>query len=224
MKLKSIAGIRKKLFGTYGKYSVYLVDGKEVRDSSLQAQEFGGIAHYHDFPELIPENEIWLENAVDPVERNIEITSALYQLRLIDSGVPADEAYKRAMRVENHAREEFLLSNNNPELTDEPAPDEVYVRQYKNLNGIKVFLIDADVVRDYYKTDFIEGGHGYVYDFIPLDEVWIEDRLDSQEIPYVLLHELVERMLMKNMRIEYNTAHDIAAHAEYDARESEAFA
>lgn len=44
---------------------------------------------------------------------------------------------------------------------------------------IEVWRIDGHLVRCYYKTDYTEGGHGYVYPWCPRNEIWIEKDIVS---------------------------------------------
>ena len=69
-----------------------------------------------------------------------------------------------------------------------------------------------------YKTDFVEGGHGYVYEWIPKDEIWIDNKIKSKEIPVIILHEFTERTLMKYKNIPYGRAHIAASKVEFEHR------
>ncbi len=44
-----------------------------------------------------------------------------------------------------------------------------------------------------FDIDFTAGGHDYVYEFVPENEVWIDDDIAEAERGYVLVHELHER-------------------------------
>lgn len=82
---------------------------------------------------------------------------------------------------------------------------------------MKVWIVDGRLVRDMYKTDFVLGGHGYVYSWIPNNEIWIDDQTDEVDIPFVLIHEITELKLMKE-GIKYTVAHNKASQTEYAAR------
>ena len=82
-------------------------------------------------------------------------------------------------------------------------------------------FINGRIVRDLYKTDFVEGGHGYVYAWIPNNEIWIESCIHASEAKFILLHESVERKIMKDFNLDYHVAHNIAADVEYNTRESD---
>ena len=61
------------------------------------------------------------------------------------------------------------------------------------------------------------GGHDYVYEFVPENEVWIDDDIEEPERPYVLLHELHERNRMAK-GWTYNKAHAESSRMEYRCR------
>lgn len=72
---------------------------------------------------------------------------------------------------------------------------------------VSVYLVDGKAVKPAYDMDFVEGGHGYVYSYIPKNEIWIDDQVDTDERDYVVLHELYERQRMKSLKESYERAH-----------------
>ena len=84
-----------------------------------------------------------------------------------------------------------------------------------------VWLIDGNLARSYYKTDYTQGGHGYVYPWVPKLQIWIEDGVDYREIPYILCHEYLERRLMRDRGMGYDPAHETASRLEFDLRMGE---
>jgi hypothetical protein len=74
------------------------------------------------------------------------------------------------------------------------------------------------MVRSWYKTDYVEGGHGYVYRWIPKQQIWIEKDLDRWELPYIVSHEYMELRLMRDEGIDYDTAHCICSKFEFELR------
>jgi hypothetical protein len=48
-------------------------------------------------------------------------------------------------------------------------------------DGTKIYVISGKAVRDIVNADFVEGGHGYVYDYIPKNEIWIEEMLNKED-------------------------------------------
>jgi hypothetical protein len=208
----------KKLIDQYGKYKVYLVNGDAVRSSSPAAEEFGESDIHAHLPDIIPQNEIWIEDDVSKDERQVLIASSLYILKAIENGVSWDKAYEKATQKEKDYRESRRQSQKNPLGTDKPAKKSIYVKLYGKIDNMKVWLVDGEKVRDCFRVQWMEGGHGYVYSWIPNNEIWLENGLHEKELPLILLHEFVERTLMKCKNMCYDKAHEIAAKAEWKKR------
>lgn len=99
-----------------------------------------------------------------------------------------------------------------------PAPD-FRVRKEKDDN-LTIIYVDGKKVRQYLDPEFILGGHEFVYSYIPKREVWLDFKVDPAEIPYLLVHEKVERELMKQ-GTNYDIAHDYATVADKEKRRSD---
>ena len=226
----------KKLIGKWGKYSLYLVDDEKVRNRAEYAEEFsdyGVNVGKKGLPTLnfkfIPEHEIWIAKSIKAEERHYIIDNALAYIRGIERGTDPGAAYDNAIKREKQTRKNDVQNKlhiskkimlKNPFHID--VPDKVYYGKYTDIKDtdeiIKIFLINGEVVRDLYKTDFVEGGHGYVYEWIPKDEIWIDNKLKSKEIPVIILHEFTERTLMKFKNIPYDRAHLAASKVEFEHR------
>lgn len=89
---------------------------------------------------------------------------------------------------------------------------------WSECNGAKVYRVDGDHVRNDIEIDFVLGGHHYRYDCIPEDEVWIDEIPNKHDMLANLLHELVERELMKSRGWDYEKAHAVAAKKESEWR------
>lgn len=213
--------INKKLIDQYGKYKIYSVNGEAVRNRDPAAEEFGGSGTHAFYPKVIPEDEIWIEDDIKPKEQEILITSALYQLKQIKNGISPKIAYDAAMAKEKDYRDSVHLSKQNPSKTNQRAPKGIYLSKYGRIKDedVEVWLVDGEKVRNKFKTDFIEGAHGFCYGWTPNDEIWIEKGPHTnKEAPLILLHEYVERTLMKYKKMPYEKAHKIAAKVEFSKR------
>ena len=220
--------LNKILIDIYGKYRIYKINSEEFRDISPDAQEFGTYGFYSWYPRIIPRNEIWVSEELSAKELPVIVHNALYQAKNIDAGVSQHRAYLTAENLEKAERGKIDSSssnsnskqyNNNKENYN--PPDYLYQSKYTTTkDGIEVWKVDGYLVRNHYKTNFVEGGHDIVYKWIPKNEIWIEKDLHTTEIPYILIHEYVERSLMLNNKLKYNTAHKIAAKIEFKYRSS----
>jgi len=81
----------------------------------------------------------------------------------------------------------------------------------------KVAYVNGAIVRRYIDPQFIIGGHDIVYPYIPHNEIWIDNKIDPRDIPHVLVHESLERELMRKGK-SYDVAHDWATAAEKESR------
>ena len=212
--------LRKTLIGQYGHIKVFSVNGECARDSSVENEEFGEYGVHNDFPNLIPKNEIWIEDDISEEELPAIVTAALMLQKNLDRGMNPQKAYDLAERRGEKYRHAKVSSKKNPLGTNEPAPKNIYVKKYGELRdqNITVWLVDAEKVRDRWKHDYLEGGNPTVYPWVPNNEIWLESGLHPSELPYILLHEFTEMMLMKHQHINYDKAHDIAAKIEFSKR------
>lgn len=206
-----------KLFDTVDEFSVYEVDGHYIRDNINR--EFTNFGQHYRFP-FIPKHEFWLDKEYAPGEECYFIDHLLLEWHLMDSGVDYDIALGRADTLEKKERlKRELLSTVREKITNlfGMVPREVYVGKLGSFNEVEVCIVNGEVVRNLYFIDFTEGGHHFVYDFVPWNEVWIDNDLSPSEMEYVLLHELHERYLM-SQGYDYAHAHRSSSIIEYKCR------
>jgi hypothetical protein len=173
---------------------IWIVDGTYIRDHLNE--EFTNFGQHYAY-DFIPENQFWLDKEAVNDEQKFYIDHLLVEHKLMSEGMPYDDALETADKVEMSER---IKSGDMRLLTkgsDLPDPEKVHERLWKKLDsGISVWIVNGRLVRSGFDVDFTEGGHDYVYEFIPENEVWIDNDLNEEERPYVLLHELHERNLM----------------------------
>jgi hypothetical protein len=218
--------LNKRFIATHDGYDFYAVNGYAVRDIAQPDEEFGSFATSDDFPSLIPKGEVWLAEQTIDKEGLFFIANALTQLKEQARGTPDDRAYTAGIHVERMLREQLNHLKFRGAGPQKRVPKEVYVRTYATLPDkddatVEVWIVDGNVVRSLYKTDYTEGGHGYVYPWVPRQEIWIEESLDARELPYIIAHEYIERRLMRDAKLDYDTAHDICSRVEFHLRKNE---
>ncbi len=81
-----------------------------------------------------------------------------------------------------------------------------------------IILVDGSIVRQYIDPWFVCGGHGFVYAYIPKNEIWIDAHMDARDIPHVIVHEALEQQLMRADKKPYDSAHEYATVAEKESR------
>jgi hypothetical protein len=186
-----------KKYSEISGFKVFIVDGEYIRDKL--DEEFTNFGQHYQF-DFIPKNEFWIDKERVGWEYKYYINSMLTINRLLKKGVNYRKAIKIADKEERSERAKSGLMKRRIKL--KKYPEKLIQSVHKNLlqkystKKIKVWIVSGELVRDLFFIDFTEGGHGYVYSFIPKDEIWLDDDLEPDEIKFVLLHELHERNLM----------------------------
>jgi hypothetical protein len=216
--------------GLAGKYKVRVVNGTMIRNNTLERQEFGLYAIHADFPDMVPEGEIWVAGRLPITEMEFFIAGAVAELKALEAGADGDAAYdiaKATMKAERaKVKSRFKEAGN---LRDTPVIDESGYAHIDSLDmpTVHVYDVDADMVRDEHKVDFLEGGNSAVYEWIPRGQdgaitIWLESDLETNEAPLVALHEYVESLLMDLHGLKYDEgefqAHDLASKVEWKYR------
>lgn len=204
-----------KKAGQRGRISVWIVDGTYVRTHI--DEEFTNYGQHYNF-KYIPKEEFWIDREGKPDELKFFVDHLLVEHRLMESGVPYDQALVAADKAELAERKRAGDVKRMTKGGRLPDAKEVHVRLWKKLESVvSVWIVDGRLVRSVFDVDFTEGGHDYVYEFVPQNEVWIDNDLEEAERPYVLLHELHERNLMAQ-GWDYDRAHEDSSKIEYHCR------
>ena len=215
--------IHKTFVATQRGFRVCTVNAFEVRDLTQGDEEFTYFATHGDFPRLIPEREIWIDERLFEVEGIFYLANALTMLAEMEKGRSADRAEVVGLAAERSLRERLIGVKFRGGRPHRRVPVKVYVRRYLTLPDVKgpveVRQVDGCLVRSLYKTDYTEGGHGYVYPWVPKGEIWVENDLDPAELPFVVAHEYTELRLMRDEGLGYERAHAISAGVEFQLRE-----
>jgi hypothetical protein len=197
--------------------TVWQVDGQYIRDNLNR--EFTNFGQHFRFP-FIPKHEFWIDHEHGTDETKFFIDHLLVEWQRMNEGVEYDDALGQADAIEQKERNrvDFLMQvEKQIDSLIGIVPTEVYDKKLLTAGDVEVFVVNGRVVRDIYFIDFTEGGHHFVYDFVPLNEVWLDDDLAAKERDYVLLHELHERYLMAN-GMDYDSAHRSSSLIEYKCR------
>jgi hypothetical protein len=199
-----------------GNLAVWIVDGAYIRGNI--DEEFTNFGQHYRFS-YIPVNELWIDREAQNDERQFFIEHLLVERRLMAKGMPYDKALVVADRAERKERRRAgdlsLMTHRGKKL---PEGKDVHKRLWRKLeNGPSVWIVSGRLVRSVFDIDFTEGGHDYVYEFVPQNEVWIDDDIEESERGYVLVHELHERNRMAR-GWPYNKSHTEASRLEYHCR------
>jgi hypothetical protein len=205
-----------KKIDTRGDIAIWAVDGAYVRGHI--DEEFTNFGQHYRY-KYIPDGEFWIDQGTKSDEWKFFIDHLLVEHRLMAHGAP----YKQAIvAADTEERKERRRAGDVKKMTDsgQKLPDgkDVHIRLWKKLkSGLSVWIVSGRLVRSVFDIDFTEGGHDYVYEFVPTNEVWIDDDIEETERGYVLLHELHERNRMAS-GWDYDKAHAEASSLEYRMR------
>lgn len=184
-------------FGKVSGFTVWIVDGKHIRDNL--DEEFTNFGQHLNF-KIIPKNEFWIDREKSGNESRFFITHMLAEHRLIINGKTFDQAriYANKLERKERANSELCKKVCKKIKANEKTLVKIHkklLKEYSN-NKIKMWIVNEELVRNLFFTEFTEGGHDKVYSFVPKGEIWIDDDLNSKERKFVILHELHERNLM----------------------------
>ena len=185
-----------KKIGEFSGYKVFYVNGYWIRKNLDKAFTNFGYNFHFDF---IPKGEFWIDWENGKKEAKYFIDSFLAIQCALEDGKSYEQAVKEADKFEQRERSKskFLKKlkklNTKKEILKKIHKKRLFKEYTQN---IQIWIVRGDLVRSLFHLDFTQGGHDLVYNFIPKNEVWIDDDIYRKEIPFVLIHELHERRLM----------------------------
>jgi hypothetical protein len=199
-----------------GDLQAWIVDGSYIRGHT--DEEFTNFGQHYRYP-YIPLNELWIDQEAEHDERSFFIEHLLVEHRLMSEGMPYDQALVEADKAERKERRRAGdLRRLKATGSGLPQGESVHERLWKRLeSGLSVWIVNGRLVRSAFDIDFTAGGHDHVYEFVPPNEVWIDDAIQEPERGYVLLHELHERNRMAG-GWPYSKAHAESSRLEYRCR------
>jgi hypothetical protein len=198
-----------------GPQTVWIVDGQYVRKNI--DEEFTNFGQHYGF-RFIPLHEFWIDKEHGPGEQRFFIDHMLVEYRLMAEGMSYDKALEKADAVERRERLKVKRTRKISRRSKKSIVEKIHKRLLKKYSGpVQVWIVNGELVRSLDFIDFTEGGHDRVYDFVPKNEVWLDDDLGPGERRFVLLHELHERHLM-TLGWPYPKAHRSASRIEYHCR------
>lgn len=211
--------LNKRRYLTHADVTLYTVCGYAVRNASAPDEEFGNFATADEFPDVIGDREAWVSEKLAAEEGVFFAANALAYLNRMAAGEP-DAAYDTGLDAERALRETVAGLSYRDGKPHARVPPEVYLEEYLTLpdpkGAVSVRVVDGRLLRCFYKTDYTQGGHGFVYPWVPKPQIWVEAGVDRREFPFVLCHEYLERRLMRDGGLGYDRAHEIASALEYD--------
>jgi hypothetical protein len=194
-----------KDLGIQSGFHVYLVDVEYVRDKI--DDEMAEYATHYSMKE-VPKGEIWIADDVRPSEIPYWIRESLAEQRYCANGKCAEKSEVEAFKTEYSFRKHIK------------DVGKIKTGVYKKIGPITIWWVNGEAVRSTYNSDWQDGGHGYIYEYIPKNEIWLENRLHGTDAQAILLHEVHEMNRMRFQHWPYLKAHNEANKIEGEARKN----
>jgi hypothetical protein len=95
---------------------------------------------------------------------------------------------------------------------------QIYLKKFGKFAGFKIYEVYGDYIMLHFDMDFVIAGNGYAKNYIPRDEIWLDRMVSTNDVLFVIVHEITEAIIMRDLGYTYEKAHRIANEIEYQAR------
>lgn len=119
----------------------------------------------------------------------------------------------------NYYKEDEVLSNKDrmytykkhqkDRLSDEEL-NKIHKKTIGEFRGLTFYIVDGNYLRGNVDLDFVLGGNGGRYKYVPEDEIWCGDVSKPEDLYAVFAHEYIEMVDMIHGKRNYDKAHDFA--------------
>lgn len=204
-------------------FKIWIVDGVFIRENIFGEFIYGGNDQRYPF---VPLNEIWIDNSISAEEFETALAHEICERNLMqNNGMTYFDAHDSSLMLELEMRRGFLKKSlmHEGELPKvapidfdstqeiEDLPDliklkSIYRIPLREVNGIKIWVVDGFAVRRDIYADFGFSGNDRAYHFIPENEIWIDGAISCEETEYSITLELKEREEMGKGK-NYNEAY-----------------
>lgn len=208
-----------KKVGTFSKFTIWIVDGKYIRDNI--DPEFTNFGQHYRFI-FIPKNELWIDRGHSSEELGYFVKHMIVQHKMMSEGHSYYVALEHGVNAEKKLRKKSadyrMLAKLNKMKDNKSVLNMIHIKKIKSLSkNLNIWIVNGKYIRDLFFINFTEGGHDKVYNFVPENEVWIENSVSREERKLIILHEIHERNLMA-MGMKYHPAHTRSTRIEYLCR------
>lgn len=207
-------GVYRYYSGEKDGFKIWIVDGASIRKNIFNEFIYGGNDQRYPF---VPVNEIWIDNSISAEEYETTLAHEICERNLMQKyGMTYFDAHDSSLMLELGMRLEFkkksltheaelpLVAPVDFDSTQEieDLPDliklkNIYRIPLREINGIKIWVVDGFAVRRDIYPDFGFSGNDMAYYFIPGNEIWIDGAISCEETEYSIALELKEREEMK---------------------------
>jgi hypothetical protein len=217
--------LNKRFVATRDGYDIFSINPFAIRNLAQPDEEFDNFATHNEFPDIIPKGAIWINERAMRREGEFFSANAVARLKALEGGASEDSAYTIGLNADRKLRAMRTGIRYRAHRPSKRISPRIHVRRYFTLPDekfpIDVWIVDGLRVRSTYMTNYTEGGHGYVYPWVPKNEIWIEEAIELAEVPFIVAHEYIEHRLMRDEGMEYDKAHECCSEVEFDLRKAD---
>lgn len=208
--------------GKRNNFEVWIVDGVMIRKNIFNEFVYGGNEQRYPF---VPQGEIWIDNSITAEEFETTLVHEINERNLMSKGMTYFDAHDSSLMLELVMRRNFLKESlehesklpkvapmdfdSIQEIEDLPELiklKNIYRIPLREINGIKIRVVDGYAVRRDIYPDFGFSGNYKAYHFIPENEIWIDGSISCEELEYSIVLELREIELFEDGK-EYDEAY-----------------
>lgn len=194
--------------GKRDNFEVWIVDGVIIRKNIYNEFVYGGNDQRYPF---VPVGEIWIDNSITVEEFETTLVHEINERNLMSKGMTYCEAHDSSLIVELEMRRNYLKISlqhesklpkvapldfdSTQEIVDLPELiklKNIYRIPLKEINGIKIWVVDGFAVRRDIYPDFGFSGNYKAYHFIPENEIWLDGSVSCEEMDYSIVLEIRE--------------------------------
>lgn len=194
--------------GKRDKFDVWIVDGALIRKNIFNEFVYGGNDQRYPF---VPVGEVWVDNAITVEEFEITVAHEINERNLMAKGMTYFDAHDSSLALELGLRRKNLKESleheailpkvapidfdSTQEIEDLPELikiKNIYRILLREINGIKIWIVDGYAVRRDIYPDFGFSGNYRAYYFIPKNEIWIDGSISCEELEYSVILEQKE--------------------------------
>jgi len=213
-----LQGIYRVRLGKRQGQRIWLVDGAQVVRNIYPAFIMGGNDQRYRFN---PDDDVWIDNRIGIEELEYTIAHELIERKLMREKLFSyGRAHWAGLELEKRMRMRDARRARRREKTSALPISGVYRCFLRSSGGVKIWIVDGPKVRQHLDGDFTFAGHGYKYDFIPKDEVWLDSAMSVEQAYFALFHEMNERLMIARSG-DYDSAYPEALALELRERDKQ---
>lgn len=210
---RTVKGVYRLISGKANGFNICIVDGPFVRQNIYHEFLYGGNDERYLF---VPRGEIWIDNSISAEEYRYTLAHELNEQSLMAKlGYTYSAAHDSSLKLElsmrlndqktafQHETELPMFSPTDCDgikqinaIDDSIKLRNVYLQLFDSRNGVTVWVVNGSLVRKKIYPDFGFSGNGYVYHFIPKNEIWIDAQISCEETEFSISRELIQGELM----------------------------